>query len=220
MAVQNFSLAELFEATFGYRTQAFEPEFKEVKSESPLLRKDQGVHGSPYFATDALGAEYFLPVTIIYPETAPLPNNAPQSSTLPDLDETSVLKRWELPYPIVTISSKKTIVETALTERRGTVKELINVQDYEIVIKGFLIGKGNEFPEEDVATLRAIYELNTPVSIQCPLTDVFLLQAGRKGSDYVVIKDLKILPISGVKNIRPYELHLVSDEVFNLITIS
>ena len=129
-------------------------------------------------------------------------------------------KKWNLPYPVVSISSRKTIVETPLTERRGTVKELINIQDYEITIRGFIIGKPNEFPESDVTLLRTIYEQNTPISIQCPITDIFLVRPERNGSDEVVISDLKFPSIQGVKNVRPYELHLISDEAFNLLTIN
>ena len=121
---------------------------------------------------------------------------------------------------MISISGRKTIVETPLTERRGTVKELINIEDYEIVIKGFIIGATNDFPENDVAILRNIYEQNSALSIQCPLTDIFLLRPDRSGSDQVVIKDLRFPGIKAVKNVCPYELHMVSDEPFNLIEIA
>ena len=94
------------------------------------------------------------------------------------------------------------------------------IQDYDIVIKGFIITNANEFPENDVTTLRNIYEQNVALSIQCPLTDIFLLRPDRSGSDQVVIRELKFPAINGVKNVRPYELRLVSDEAFNLISIS
>ena len=122
-------------------------------------------------------------------------------------------------YPVISISSRKTIIETPLTERRGTVKELINMQDYEIVIKGFIIGNSNEFPEAEVGRLRTIYEQNSALSVQCPLTDIFLLRPDRSGSDQVVIRELIFPAVKGVKNIRPYQLRMVSDEPFNLVTI-
>jgi hypothetical protein len=90
--------------------------------------------------------------------------------------------------------------------------------DYEITIKGFIVATTHEFPEDAVASLQAIYELNEAISIQCPLTDIFLLRPDRSGSDQVVIKELKFPAVTGVKNIRPYELKLLSDEPFNLIT--
>src|SRR4051812_38452355 len=116
MAEISFRLAELFEKTFGYKTKAFEPKFEHVTGDGNNLtdRKEQGASGSAYYATDAFGTEYYMPVTISYTED----------------DEAGIVKKWTLPYPVITISSKKTIIETALTERRGTVKELINIQDY------------------------------------------------------------------------------------------
>jgi len=205
MAEISFNLAYLFEQAFGYRSQAFEPEFDQVQGSMAPNRSEQGSLGSPYYSKDGLGREYFMPVTIKYPEGGA---------------EKGTLKKWELPYPVVSITGGKTIVETALTERRGTVKELINNQDYEITIRGFIVGAGNEFPEQEVTTLRTIYEQSTTLSIECPLTDIFLLRPDRSGSDQVVIKQLRLPEVTGIKNVRPYELLLISDEPFNLESIS
>src|ERR1700712_3846405 len=122
----SFDLGALFEQAFGYKTQAFEPEFRRVPSkgnseQQQPIRTEQGAHGSPYYSADAAGREYYLPVTLIYPDSSK------KSSQVPGDDEQqNVLNRWNLPYPIVSVSGRKTIVETPLTERRGTVKELIN----------------------------------------------------------------------------------------------
>lgn len=205
MAAISLSLATLFEETFGYKTLAFEPKFDKVTGRKD--RKEQGVGGSAYYATDGLGIEYYMPVTLIYADGETTTN------------EGGSLKRWNLPFPVISIECKKTIIETALAGRNGTVKELIGAQDYVITIKGFIVGANNEFPEEDVSTLRSIYEQNIALSIECPLTDIFLLRPNRGGSDKVVISELKLPIISGVKNIRAYELKLLSDESFNLITI-
>ena len=160
--------------------------------------------GSPYYATDGASREYFMPVTLSYY----------------DQSGGGQLVEWALPYPVIAVSSKKTIVETPLTERRGTVKEYINVQDYEIVVKGFIINEGNEFPEQKVTMLRRIYEQQAPVSVKCPLTDIFLLRPDRSGSDQVVLSELKLPGVTGVKNVWPYELHMISDAPFNLLAIS
>ena len=213
----NFNLGDLFEQTFGYRSQAFDPQFKPVPSGKSIdpnvpLRKDQGAQGSPYYSQDIQGREYYMPVTLTYTDNA--------HGTLPDGSSLGIQTKWNLPYPVISVSSRKVIVETPLTERRGTVKELINIQDYEIVIKGFITGNTNEFPEADVTTLRTIYEQNSAISIQCPLTDIFLLRPDRTGSDQVVIKELSFPAVSGVKNVRPYEIRMVSDEPFNLAEIN
>jgi hypothetical protein len=206
MAELSFSLVELFEKSFGYRTNAFDPDFGNVQGLKPGVRAEQGAHGSPYYAKDTMGVEYFLPVTLAYSD-----NGSAGSGQL---------KKWNLPYPVISISSRKTIIETPLTERRGTVKELINIEDYDITVKGFIISASNDLAEDAITTLRTIYEQNTPLSIQCPLTDIFLLRPDRSGSDQVALREIRFPTIVGVKNIRPYELHFVSDEPFNLVSIS
>ena len=229
MAEISFSIADLFEKTFKYKSQAFEPAFKPVIGDGgadSISRTKFGASGSEYYINDALGREYFMPVKIAYPDgsgTTETSNFNGVTGGTPDQTTgggIGVLKEWYLPYPVISISSRKTIVETPLTERRGTVKELINIQDYEILIKGFIINANNEFPETDVTTLRNIYEQNIAVSIQCPLTDIFLLRPDRSGSDQVVIRELRFPSITGIKNIRPYELHMVCDEPFNLFSIT
>jgi hypothetical protein len=207
MAEISLSLATLFEQTFGYKTLAFEPKFEKVTGKNE--RKEQGAGGSAYYATDASGVEYYMPVTLIYPDNGGTGTDAADAT----------LKRWNLPYPVISIECKKTIIETALAGRNGTVKELIGSQDYVITIKGFIVGANNEFPEESMSTLRSIYEQNLALSIECPLTDIFLLRPNRNGSDKVVMSELKLPVVTGVKNIRAYELKLLSDEAFNLITI-
>jgi hypothetical protein len=197
MATISFDLASLFEQTYGYKTGAFDPKF------NPVVRGNGRVsaQGSPYYGLSQ-NVEYYLPVTLSY--------SSDGASNLVDVT---------LPHPVVSISCRKTIVETVLTERRGTAKELINSQDFQITIKGFIIGSDNEFPEEQMTKLRDLYELNRPLSIKCPLTDIFLVRPGRRGSDQVVIQELKLPFVTGVKNVRPYELSLLSDEAFNLVKL-
>ena len=222
MAEISFNIADIFEQTFGYKTTAFEPEFLPVAADGSInysTGKLFSGHTGKYYANDALGREYYMPVTITYDDESGAGNNGTLTSDA-GAGGVGILKDWNLPYPIISVSSRKTIVETLLTERRGTVKELINIRDYEIIVKGFIIGSSNEFPEHDVTTLRTIYEQNAALSIKCPLTDIFLLRPGRQGSDQVVIRELSFPAMKGVKNIRPYELRMVSDEPFNLTSIT
>jgi hypothetical protein len=227
MAGITFDIGAAFEQAFGYKTHAFDPKPTLIKGNGgigSLSRTEFGAHGSEYYTDDALGNEYYMPVKLTYDgESGQVQNGALADITGSGSGSTGagagVLKDWYLPYQIVSISSRKTIVETPLTERRGTVKELISIQDYEITIKGFIVGAGNEFPESDVTLLRTIYEQNTAISIQCPLTDIFLLRPDRSGSDQVVIRELRFPSMPGVKNVRPYELHMISDAPFNLISI-
>ena len=214
MAEINLDLVDFFEKTFGYTTTAFDPKFKQVSGDQGSLGRGSatGASGSDYYAIGNNGREYYMPIKIVYPGP---------DITLPDGSVTSGLNvDLYLPYPVFSISSRKTIIETPLTERRGTVKELINIEDYQISVKGFIIGTTNEFPEADVTTLVRLYENNTAISIHNPMTDIFLLRPDRSGSDKVVIKDLEFPEVKGVKNVRAYSFKLLSDEPFNLTDIS
>lgn len=196
MASISFNLPELFERTFGYKTTAFSPEFAPVDSGKDVQ--------SVRYASGLLGQHYYLPVTIAY-------------STNGDANDRATT--WQLPHPVVAIRSKKNIVETIVVGRNGTVKELIGTQDYEIEIKGFMVGKDNEFPEDDMIRLRTIYELSRAVEMRCALTDIFLVRPERGGSDNVVITSLEFPAVTGIKNVKPYELKLLSDAPFNLIKL-
>src|ERR1039458_8629854 len=105
MADISFSLADLFEKTFGYKTQAFNPEFLQVQGDKAPFRSEQGVYGSPFYASDALGIEYYMPVTISYPGNGQQtqPNSGSGNAQ-------GALKKWNLPYPIVSITSQKTVI--------------------------------------------------------------------------------------------------------------
>ena len=206
MSTIDLTIGTLFEKVFGYQSTAFDPKFDKVVGDrvNDINRKDTSALGSPYYGLDIFGREYYLPIKVSYVEDA----------------TTGILKYVELPHPVLAISSSKNIVKTQLTERRGTVKELINVDDYKISIKGFAIAKTNEFPEDVITTLRELYEQNVVIGISNAITDIFLLRPDRKGSDKVVITDFRLPQVVGVKNVRPYELELLSDEIFNLIDTS
>jgi hypothetical protein len=204
MAEITFSLPDLFEKAFGYRTQAFEPKFKQVPG-----KKDKS--GNPDYAPGMVGIAYHLPVFVKDPNATASSNNTS--------DKNTGAGGWYLPHPVISIDSRKTLVETPMVERNGTVKELIGIRDYEISIKGFVISTDNELARQQIEQLRSIYELNVPLSISCSLTDIFLVRPDRRGSDQVVITALSFPAVTGVKNVRPYELKMLSNAPFNLIAI-
>jgi hypothetical protein len=214
----NMDLGDLFEHIWGYQPAAFNPKFDAVHGDdiTDLERVEYGtVGGSPYYDDDDVtGLEYFLPVSMTYSTKSGGVGWAGAPGAQNDM------KTIFLPNPIISISGKKKIVKTPLTDRSGTVKEYISREDYVISIKGIIIGDTNEFPEAGVTVLRELYESNYPVSIANPITDIFLLRPDRSGSDSVVITDLKFPEVKGIKNVRAYELTMESDEPFNLIDIS
>jgi hypothetical protein len=224
MAELDLSLSDLFAEAFGYRTEAAVPEFKGRRGFGNALtvpsRTEDGKHGSPYYAKDAVGREYYLPVEIqVGNDVIPGTNTTYAEKWGVRSADGATTGRWNLPYPIISVTGDKRIIETDLTERRGTVKELINTRDWVISVKGFLINNENEFPEDDFETLVKLYELNIPVRINNVLTDILLLNPERDGSDLVVIRKLTFPEVRGVKHVKPYEIEFVSDEAFNLIEI-
>ena len=172
--------------------------------------------GSSYYATDPVtGIEYFMPVTVKFPDSST--TNAPDGL---EGASTGLLTTWQLPFPIISMDMRKVVIETPLTERNGSVKELIQTKDYDITIKGFIVSATDDYPEADVMRMRDLFEVGQSISIRSALTDIFLLRPNRNGSDQVVILDLSFPGVKGVQNIEYYELKLVSDEPFNLIDIS
>jgi hypothetical protein len=156
-------------------------------------RKERSDTGAAYWSIDqATGREYYMPVT---------------------------LGDQELPFPVISIRSRKMIVETPMVEQRGTVKELISSEDYEITIRGLIISKEREYPEAKVKMLRDLYERNEALTIICPITDIFLATPDRGGYDSVVIKSISFPEVRGKMTVRAYELELVSDSILNLIEL-
>lgn len=149
-------------------------------------RIEQASLGGRYYDTDIFGREFFLPVQ---------------------------LDGYVLPFAVVGVSCKKTIVSTALPERGGTVKELISLDDYIINVKGILINDDNKYPESEIIDLHELFLKNQSITMQCVLTDIFL-----KGTfkQKVVIKELKFPTVTGVEHAKPFEMELESDMIFTL----
>ncbi|MBE2289352.1 MAG: hypothetical protein IAE95_07340 [Chitinophagaceae bacterium] len=215
MAKVSLSLVDLYKEAFGMRPEAFKPNFPKTHGEVDGMRTGSGMGGSPYYE-DGINGRVFMPVTISFEDDGQMAFGGAGSNSNAGQKPN---KSWLLPNPMVSIESRKHIIDTALTERRGTVKEMINTSDYEIMIRGLIVGSTHDFPEDQVAMLRDAYEQNKPVSIASAVTDIFLLRPDRSGSDKVVIAEMRLPVIRGVKNVRPYELKLISDETFNLISI-
>jgi hypothetical protein len=119
-----------------------------------------------------------------------------------------------LPYSVISISLKKTIIKTAMAERRGTVKELYNIEDYQITLKGFVIDEDKRlWPEKEITYLKNISEEQIAVSMDNALTNIFLKDSQQR----VVIEDLVIPEVEGGrKHIRPFSMKIESDSVFTL----
>lgn len=166
----------------------YRPQEYKIDPKDVKKKSESGKYGS-YYAQDALGRTVFMPVT---------------------------LGGLFLPYTWISVSASKTIIETPMTEVRGTVKEIIKTDDYIFNLKGFIIGHDGKFPEKDVEDLKTLYERNEAVEIKCILTDIFLLTPEQGGQDNVVIRTFDLNENPGVESVRGFEMNLVSDQAFEL----
>jgi len=119
--------------------------------------------------------------------------------------------QYLLPNTTMSLMSKKNIVTTTLVNRDGTVKEEISLGDWEIDIKGVLVGKDNFYPDEEKQTLVNWYKKKRTFNIQNARTAVCLGE-----NEKIVITELRFPEIRGFENTQPYELKLLSDVEFSL----
>lgn len=157
--------------------------------ENQLIKRNEDGQYGPYYANDLQGREVFMPVTIggVF-----------------------------LPYTWMSIAVARTVIETPLTERRGSVKEQIQLNDYLISLKGLAIGQNRMFPEKEIEALKTLVERNETLDIKCPLTDIFLLTPERGGQDKVLIMNFNLNENVGKKHVRGYQMELISDQEFEL----
>lgn len=201
--INTIQLQDLYNKVFGVVVPKYTLDEKlentRVGEDGKLDTEYTGKYGTKMYATNAItGGYYFLPAFF-------------------DLDEDGVFtkKDYEIPFPIIRIQSQKRIIETPLTERKGTVVELINQESWKIYIKGFIIGKKGAYPEEDIAKMIEVYERNTSLRLRCVLTDLFLT-----ADDRVCIKSLNFPEVKGIEDVKPYELELVSVNIFDLTDLT
>ncbi len=106
---------------------------------------------------------------------------------------------------VLELSQAKVIVKTNLQGRDGTVKEYINLDDWVLNFKGFIINYDEDlYPEERVESMIKWYHLQQSLSV----TSKWL---SRWGIDKVVATDLKFPTFEGVQNVQPFELTMLSD---------
>lgn len=184
----SFDLGAIFYQAFGYEPNVTDS--SKIKLEKAQARKEQSQLGQPFYMKDLSGVEYFLPVTI-----------------------NGVL----IPYAVIGMTWKKTIVSTAMPERGGSVKELISIDDYEFTIKGILINENNDFPDDQVMKLHDLFKLNQSLVMRSVLSDIVLSGQGDDPDGHkVVIKEIKWPEISGIEHAKPFEMSLESDMIFDL----
>ena len=187
-----FNLGEIFRDAFGYDAPAEVPEFS-ITEAAPRL--EESSLGQPYYAMDYLtNREYFLPVKI-----------------------NGIL----IPFAVLGMTWKKTLVETPMPERGGSVIELISIDSYQFNLKGILVNADNNFPEAGIIDLFNLFKINSSVVMRSVLSDIVLSgKIGEGGDDpdghRVVIKEIKWPPVTGIEHAKPFEMDLISDMILDL----
>lgn len=120
--------------------------------------------------------------------------------------------RLELPAAAISIKGKKTIIETPLTGRRGSVKELISIDDYEINMHGVIMSEDSNYPEESVQQFRDLYEQNEAIKLICAVSDLVL-----QPDDKIVIKSIDYPEVGHVENAQIISMTAVTDSSIDLI---
>lgn len=183
----DFQISSIYRNIFG--TEIPESFYVPDSVESRTTKK-----GQPLYENDMYGREMFMPVKM----------------SIPFMTGTIDLI---IPFAVVSISRRKTVVETAMPERSGTVKELINAEDYSINIKGIIIRPDNEWPEDEIIKLKSLQDYNQNLVLRSALTDIFL---SGEHQHKVVLKSFSMPATPGVQNAKAFDLDCVSDSIFEL----
>lgn len=200
MAAINFDIGTLFQQAFGVgRGKPFDPK----QAHEPEIRQELGFDDLPT-SSDAEGTEF---VQVRNSLNATLPDG--RQIFMP-MQIGGVLLPNE---PSIAISSRKNIVETALvgSSRRGTVKEFISIEDWTVTIRGIAINFDSKmvYPEDQVKSLRDLYEKNEALEVKCALTNLL-------GIYRLVITGFEFPEMVGVQHAQAYQFTCVSDEEFLL----
>lgn len=175
-----FNIRDAYRDLFGYEP----PQTFSIPSAA--ARKEQSDLGQPYYETDLLGREFFLPIKI-----------------------DGIL----IPFAVMSMNWKKHIVSTPMPERSGKVHELISIDDYVFNIKGLLVDENGEFPEKEIIALHKLFKINASVEMRSALSDIVLTG---DFEHKVIIREIRWPAIAAVEHVRGFDIDCESDQIFTL----
>ena len=202
-------LKDIFQSVWGYNAVPFfflpadqlGGDDTDLDFGETIERRENNLLSVPFYAKNNNGNEVFMPIWLITPTN-----------------------EWILLQNTVSsFTNKKTIVETPLVNRKGTVKEEISISDWEINIKGLIVSSDFDYPDEQVQQLVELYEIGKALGIQNARTSLLFGEnfndnsRNGGGNEMVVIRSLSFPELKGMKNVQPFEMNLVSDLDFELI---
>lgn len=172
------------QAENSYKASGYNASTSETVNDSEKL----SAQGAVLYRKEANGTEAFCPVDIYHPGTK---------------------KNYSLPYSTVAVTRSKNIVETALPGRKGTVKELIQIEDTQLQIQGVILG--DDLPETEISDLNELFEINEVVQLKNAFAEIFM-----KAENTIVIKDLQCPDMKGITGAQAYSFSIVTDSVLEL----
>jgi hypothetical protein len=142
------------------------------------------------FGSNLLGKKYFFTLTL---------KSDTESFSFPN-------------EPLISISLVKTIVETATVGkyRKGTVKEYINTEDYQLTIRGVCVNTEDDeaYPTDQVNELNKMFAVNEALEVVSnPFLELFKIRK-------LVLKEISLDEMMGQPNLQKYRITAVSDEDF------
>ena len=146
-------------------------------------------YGTDLYKKDKYGVSCFAPVTLKYGNTEVF-----------------------LPYSTVSVTTSKTIVRTKLINRKGSVKEHISGGDYIITIRGVLINREQELPEDEIEQIKELYNTQEPIGLINAITDFFL-----DADDKVIVRSLTLPEMIGMGEAQAFTLDCETDSNLDLI---
>jgi len=164
-----------------------QPEYEGVTQRKPLQEFTN--KGTRLYKKDHLGRWCFMPVTFIVDG-----------------------KEYEIPTAVLNITGKKTIIETPMVGRKGSVKELINIDDYKVSIAGYIQSTDGSYPEDMITEIKELFNINQSVELVSALTDLIF-----DDGDKVVITDIAFPSTPGVEDGQIIKIECVTDKPFELI---
>ncbi len=116
-----------------------------------------------------------------------------------------------LPVVMMEVSGMQDGERTRVNGRDGTVKEVSDLDDYEVSIRGLLLGTDGKYPTEDADKLSRISQYPLMIEVANPLLN------DRLSVYYLALPKLKWIPLEGVEDAQAFELTMYSDTEVELI---
>src|SRR6185312_3295770 len=88
--------------------------------------------------------------------------------------QTITVPKMQIPIALCTVSKNIKVVTTDIAGRNGTIKQYINVGDYEVVIKGlFTTGMSEKYPKQAMQHLQLITNASSEVKVVSEFLQIF-----------------------------------------------